>query len=173
MSDKRFPRMHVSLYVSNIENTVRFYESFFQQKADKVKADYTKFTLEQPSLIISFVQNADKVQPQFGHLGFQVDTLEELNSIRANVLNDEHTIKDEIGTNCCYARQDKFWIADPDGHQWEVYYFHEDVAFNDPHYATEEASACCTPEPVKVVEKKKVSLADLANNKCEPGSGCC
>jgi len=23
-------------------------------------------------------------------------------------------------------------VADPDGYQWEVYYFHEDVEFNDP-----------------------------------------
>ena len=63
--------------------------------------------------------------------------------------------KEEIGTACCYAIQDKFWVNDPDGVQWEVYYFHEDVEFNDPHYQSTEASACCTPAEE---EKEKRSL---------------
>jgi len=28
---------------------------------------------------------------------------------------------------CCYARQTKFWVADPDRMLWEVYVFHEDI----------------------------------------------
>ena len=54
--------------------------------------------------------------------------------------------KEEMGTNCCYAVQDKFWVSDPDGVQWEVYYFHADAEFNDPHYETQSATACCTPK---------------------------
>ena len=78
---------------------------------------------------------------------------------------------EEIGTACCYAVQDKFWVTDPDGVQWEVYYFHEDVEFNDPKYAMEDASACCMPAKE---EKPKVKLAELSGaEKCEPGSGCC
>jgi len=49
-----FPRMHVSLYVKNIYQTADFYSKFFGQKPDKIKNDYCKFTLERPSLIISF-----------------------------------------------------------------------------------------------------------------------
>ena len=74
-----FPRMHVSLYVADIQKTVKFYEAFFGKQANKIKDDYAKFVLEKPSLIISFVQNKDKVSSQFGHLGFQVETVEELN----------------------------------------------------------------------------------------------
>jgi hypothetical protein len=79
--------------------------------------------------------------------------------------------KEEIGTSCCYAIQDKFWATDPDGVQWEVYYFHEDAEFNDPHYALEDAAACCMPP---VSPKEKISLSDLTTvNTCAPGSGCC
>jgi hypothetical protein len=52
--------------------------------------------------------------------------------------------REEAGTNCCYAKQDKFWVTDPDGIQWEVYYFHADAEFNDPHYETNDAVTCCT-----------------------------
>ena len=70
--------MHVSLYVSNIAKTVDFYTTFFGQEATKVKPSYAKFVLEKPSLIISFVENPARVQSHFGHLGFQVETLAEL-----------------------------------------------------------------------------------------------
>jgi catechol 2,3-dioxygenase-like lactoylglutathione lyase family enzyme len=139
-----FPRMHVSLYVSDIQQSVAFYRSLFEQEPSKVKPKYAKFVLDKPSLIISFVENKDRVQSNFGHLGFQVETLQELEA-KLNLAKSKNLVsKEEIGTNCCYARQDKFWANDPDGIQWEIYYFHEDAEFNDPHYEMEEATACCT-----------------------------
>ena len=137
--------MHVSLYVSDIDETVNFYNSFFGIEAVKVKPFYAKYILENPSLIISFVENKERVKANFGHLGFQVETSEDLN-IKLWEMKKLHLVsKEETGTNCCYAKQDKFWVTDPDGIQWEVYYFHEDAEFNDPHYEMTETSACCVP----------------------------
>jgi hypothetical protein len=39
----------------------------------------------------------------------------------------------EDGVECCYARQTKFWISDPDQTLWEIYVFHEDVGEEDDH----------------------------------------
>ena len=139
-----FPRMHVSLYVADINRSIDFYSNFFEQPPVKVKPNYAKYILEKPSLIISFVENKDRVQSNFGHLGFQVETLEQLNTKLAVAKSKDLVAREEIGTNCCYAKQDKFWVNDPDGVQWEVYYFHADAEFNDPHYEMKEASACCT-----------------------------
>jgi len=140
-----FPRMHVSLYVSDISKTVDFYKEFFGTEPNKVKPNYAKFILEQPSLIISFVESKERVRENFGHLGFQVETSEDLNIKLWEAKKKNLVAKEEIGTNCCYAKQDKFWVNDPDGVQWEVYYFHADADFNDPHYELAEAAACCTP----------------------------
>ncbi len=63
--------MHVSLYVSDIAKTKEFYTKFFGQEPNKTKNDYCKFILDSPALIISFVQNKERVQQNFGHLGFQ------------------------------------------------------------------------------------------------------
>jgi len=145
-----FPRMHVSLYVSDIKKSVGFYTQFFGQQPVKVKPGYAKYVLEQPSLIISFIENQERVQSNFGHLGFQVETLEELDSKLADAKSKGLVSREEIGTNCCYAKQDKFWVNDPDHVQWEVYYFHADAAFNDPHYEMSEATACCTVSDVNV-----------------------
>src|SRR3954468_23153033 len=115
-----FPRMHISLYVSDIHKSVEFYTNFFGQEPTKVKPNYAKYVLEKPSLIISFVENKGRVQSNFGHLGFQVETLGELDSRLADAKSKNLVAKEEIGTNCCYARQDKFWVNDPDNVQWEV-----------------------------------------------------
>ena len=152
--------MHVSLYVSDIQKTLEFYTSFFGAEPVKVKPNYAKYILENPSLIISFVENKGRVQQNFGHLGFQVETLEDLNIKLWEAKKKNLVAKEEVGTNCCYAKQDKFWATDPDGVQWEVYYFHEDAEFNDPHYESNEAAACCTP-----AEKEKVSLSELTAKK--------
>ena len=141
-----FPRMHVSLYVSDIQKSIEFYSQFFDQEPAKVKPNYAKFILENPSLIISFVENKDRVQSNFGHLGFQVESLEDLNIKLWEAKKRNLVSREEKGTNCCYAKQDKFWVNDPDGVQWEVYYFHEDAEFNDPHYVMTEAKACCSPQ---------------------------
>jgi len=142
--NSQFPRMHVSLYVSDINKSVQFYSTFFGKEPVKMKPNYAKYILESPSLIISFVENKDRVQENFGHLGFQVETIEELNSKLSEAKQKNIVAKEETGTNCCYAKQDKFWVNDPDGVQWEVYYFHADAEFNDPHYELNEATACCT-----------------------------
>ena len=139
-----FPRMHVSLYVSDIAKSVEFYSQFFGQEPAKVKPNYAKYVLEKPSLIISFVESKEKVQSNFGHLGFQVESLEDLNIKLWEAKKKNIVAREEMGTTCCYAKQDKFWVNDPDGVQWEVYYFHADAEFNDPHYEkSSEAAPCC------------------------------
>ena len=146
----QFPRMHVSFYVSDISKSVDFYTCFFGQEPAKVKPGYAKYILDKPSLIISFVENKDRVQSNFGHVGFQVETPEQLTERLADAKMKNLVSREEIGTNCCYATQDKFWVNDPDNVQWEVYYFHADAEFNDPHYAQPEASACCTVSTTEV-----------------------
>ncbi len=171
-----FPKMHISLYVSDISKTVDFYDAFFDKEADKIKTGYAKYILNTPALVISFVENPERVQSNFGHLGIQVDTEEKVHHYLNVAQSKGLDTKEEMGTNCCYAKQDKFWVTDPDGHQWEIYYFHEDVEFNDPHYALEEQEACCMPvqenqsQPVAVTANFKVKSY---KNTCEPNSGCC
>ena len=177
-----FPRMHVSLYVRDLIATVNFYTTFFGQEPSKVKSGYAKYTLDEPALIISFVENAARVQAQFGHLGFQVETVEELATRRAVAEAAGLISREEIGTSCCYAKQDKFWVNDPDGVEWEVYYFHADAEFNDPRYqaeydaASENSQCCIAPAAVQIALPQLEMLPQLevvkATDTAEAGCGC-
>ncbi|MDX1957953.1 MAG: ArsI/CadI family heavy metal resistance metalloenzyme [Leptospiraceae bacterium] len=163
-----YPRTHISLYVSDIEKSKEFYERFFQRKAVKLKEDYAKFILDEPSLIISFVENPEKVNPSFGHLGFQVETKEELQAKLEEFKASQFELREEMDINCCYAYQDKFWVEDPDGHQWEIYYFHADSEFSDPRFQESTAQACCIPKK-EIIPK----LDFLKPAACIADSGCC
>ncbi|MBC7449416.1 MAG: VOC family protein [Hymenobacteraceae bacterium] len=162
--------MHVSLYVRDLTATLQFYTSFFGQAPTKVRPGYAKYTLDEPSLIISFVENPDRVQAHFGHLGFQVATPADLDARLQAAHAAGLVSREEIGTACCYAKQDKFWVTDPDGAQWEVYYFHEDAEFNDPHYQAEYdaagASAQCCIAPAVQTELTILAAAPAAGCGC-------
>lgn len=108
-----FPRMHVSLYVSDMNKTTAFYTAFFGAAPVKVRHGYAKYILNEPSLIISFVENHERVKQNFGHLGFQVETIAELNARLEQAQQSGLVTREENGTNCCYATQDKFWVTDP------------------------------------------------------------
>ncbi|MTI40795.1 ArsI/CadI family heavy metal resistance metalloenzyme [Fulvivirga lutimaris] len=134
-------RMHVSYSVSNIEKTVAFYNKFFETEPVKTKKGYAKYLLDEPSLNISFVQS-EKVNPQHVHFGIEVNNPELLKSKLGNALTQDLPIDEEKEVKCCYAKQDKFWVTDPDGYKWEVFKFLEDVEQNDEKYA--EEGACCS-----------------------------
>ena len=108
MKTAPFPRMHVSLYVSDLSKTIDFYNRFFGQEPVKIRTGYTKYVLDEPALIISFVENRERVQQHFGHLGFQVKTLAELNERLLTAQTAGLVTREEIGTNCCFASRISF-----------------------------------------------------------------
>jgi hypothetical protein len=42
-------------------------------------------------------------------------------------------------TDCCYATQDKTWVKDPDGNEWEAF-----VVLQDNLPESTAAAGCCT-----------------------------
>lgn len=160
--------MHVSLYVTDIQKSVAFYTLFFGVEPSKIRLGYAKYHLDTPALVISFIQNPAKVSSQCGHFGFQVASNEELSQKLQEAKSKGLEVREEMGTQCCFALQDKFWVSDPDGFQWEIYVFKEDAEFNDPHYSQDTAQACCSTDSFK--PKYKLRPVDQGSFK---ERGCC
>lgn len=132
-------KFHIGLHVSDISSTIAFYEKLFNQKPIKTKEDYAKFELENPGLVISF-QRSSEVHNQFGHMGYRVADNQRLDEVRERVEGKLPITLEEKEVACCYAVQNKFWVSDPDGHRWEVYFVIEDTEVNDE---AKLESACC------------------------------
>ncbi|HKI36921.1 MAG TPA: ArsI/CadI family heavy metal resistance metalloenzyme [Gemmataceae bacterium] len=119
-------KFHLSLNVADLPRSLTFYTALFGTEPVKVYADYAKFELTDPPLILSLKpQRATKGGP-LNHFGLRLKTVEELNEVRRRLeaLGCRCSRQDDV--RCCYAHQTKFWVADPDETLLEVYVLHAD-----------------------------------------------
>jgi catechol 2,3-dioxygenase-like lactoylglutathione lyase family enzyme len=134
---------HVSLNVSNIDASVAFYEKAFGVTATKRRPGYAKFDLKEPSLNLSMVE-APRTGVNASHFGVQVASSEDVAAAWARFKAAGLDTRTEENTSCCYALQDKVWVADPDGNEWEVFVVKADS--DKMHDEPEKAKAgCCVP----------------------------
>jgi len=64
--------------------------------------------------------------------------------------------RDEMQTNCCYALQDKTWVRDPDGNEWEVFVVLQDNLI--------ETTPCeCGTQLVEVIRRGQPEEYGLTN----------
>ena len=120
-------KFHASLNVSNLEKSVAFYRVLLGREAAKQRADYAKFELDDPPLVLSLIPSHAGAAGNLNHVGLRVLSSEELVEIQRRVEEAGFSTTREEGVECCYARQTKFWVSDPDRVLWEVYVFHEDI----------------------------------------------
>jgi catechol 2,3-dioxygenase-like lactoylglutathione lyase family enzyme len=133
--------VHVHLHVSNLAASRAFYERLFGAAPVKVKPGYVKFLPEMAPINLALSEGEAGAGKTVDHLGIQVDSQETVVSLLERVKASGLTVREEMDTNCCHANQDKFWVLDPDGVEWEVYHLNYDL----DEEATEAASTCCTP----------------------------
>ena len=140
-------RFHVHVAVDDLEANIRFYSSVFGAEPTVRKPDYAKWMVEDPRVNFAISQRGAK--PGVDHLGFQVDSEEELSALRAQVAGAEIAALDQPGAECCYARSDKYWITDPQGIAWETYRTlgEANIFGADTKKQASEAGACCAPRP--------------------------
>ncbi|TDQ36247.1 lactoylglutathione lyase [Aureibacillus halotolerans] len=118
--------IHVGLNVTDLEGSITFYTKLFGAEPAKVKSDYAKFLLENPGLNFTLRPVSAVEGNHVNHFGFQLSSTEELQNHKERLEKQGFFSRDEKDTTCCYAKQDKFWITDPDGHEWEFFFTKED-----------------------------------------------
>jgi lactoylglutathione lyase len=135
--------VHVHLHVSNLEASRAFYERFLGAEPVKVKPGYVKFLPGVAPINLALSAGEAGAGKTVDHLGFQVESREIVQELLARVKASGLSVREEMDTTCCYANQDKFWVSDPDGVEWEVYNLNHDV--DEEASAGGAASTCCTP----------------------------
>ena len=146
-------KAHLALNVRNVSNSIEFYRKMFGIEPAKVRTGYAKFDVQNPPLNLTLNENVFNERGALSHLGIQVTSTADVLSMREKWQSAGLTTREEMQTECCYARQDKAWVQDPDGNEWEVFVVLED---NLP-----ETVACNTSS------QAAGSLAVL------PGTACC
>ena len=115
-------KTHVALRVANLENSIAFYQAMFGVAPVKYKVGYAKFDLDNPALNLT-LNLGQGIQPHgtLSHLGVQVGSTDDVQTAVRRFAEAGLNLFEEKNTDCCYALQDKVWVTDPDGNQWEIF----------------------------------------------------
>lgn len=131
-------KAHLALNVHNVERSIEFYRQMLGIEPSKVRSGYAKFDVQNPPLNLTLNEVAFRERGALSHLGIQVASTDDVLAMREQWAHSGLVTRDEMQTNCCYAIQDKTWVRDPDGNEWEVF-----VVLKDN---LAETSACCGME---------------------------
>jgi catechol 2,3-dioxygenase-like lactoylglutathione lyase family enzyme len=135
-------KAHVAIYVKDIAAGIDFYRNVFGIEPCKVRTGYAKFDVVNPPLNFTLKEGAEAGRSGLSHLGIQVESTADVQAMRQKWMERGLLPAEEMKTECCYALQDKAWVRDPDGNDWEVFVVLED---NLPEKQVAEKS-CCGPE---------------------------
>lgn len=135
-------RFHIHIGVSNIDESIRFYNALFGTEPVKVKPDYAKWMLDDPR--INFAISSRSGKHGMEHLGIQVDDALELDALRQQFSEANISTHSDGETTCCYAKSEKSWINDPNGIAWEAYHTMKDAQFFSDE--SSESDSCGSPK---------------------------
>src|SRR4030095_6206187 len=167
-------KAHLALNVKNIDESIAFYRKMLGIEPSKVRTGYAKFDVQNPPLNLTLNQGVFDNQGALSHLGIQVQDTTDVLAMRKNWEDAGLLTRDEMQTSCCYALQDKTWVRDPDGNEWEVFVVLEDnLAETAPCECGEKvadalienrtqlvsAATCCAPNVVDITNEPELCEA--------------
>jgi catechol 2,3-dioxygenase-like lactoylglutathione lyase family enzyme len=161
-------KAHLALNVRDVERSLEFYTKMLGIEPSKVRAGYAKFDVQNPPLNLTLNQGSFNERGALSHLGIQVASTDDVLSMREKWASAGLVTRDEMQTNCCYALQDKAWVHDPDGNEWEVFVVLEDNLTETAQCCGTEAAvqdkaqtlaACSTDAPAKSDAQAKVETS--------------
>lgn len=137
-------RTHIALEVANLKASQRFYETLLGTAPLRVFSEYAQFLVDKPALNLALTETPE-VAETGGHYGIEVpfpdcvaDFLERCQQGGLRPVVEQETM-------CCHSRQEKFWVKDPDGRRWEVFYVTQRDLGAQPEPSG--VQQCCRPEP--------------------------
>jgi catechol 2,3-dioxygenase-like lactoylglutathione lyase family enzyme len=162
-------KAHLALNVHNVERSIEFYKKLLGIEPSKVRTGYAKFDVQNPPLNLTLNEHNFTERGALSHLGIQVASTDDVMVTREKWVDAGLLPRDEMQTSCCYALQDKTWVRDPDGNEWEVFVVLKDNLAEtaacecstkvEESTATQNASAFCTPAPVGVTSEQSFAEA--------------
>jgi catechol 2,3-dioxygenase-like lactoylglutathione lyase family enzyme len=141
-------RVQLALNVTDLSAAIAFYGALFDVEPAKVRDGYANFAVADPPLKLVLIEAA--AGGTLNHLGVEVSTSEEVATASQRLAATGLETDDRASETCCYATQDKVWVAGPDLERWEIYTVLSDADRMNPGEASVDepgaapAVACCS-----------------------------
>ena len=165
-------KAHLALNVRNVEESIVFYRKMLGIEPSKVRTGYAKFDVQNPPLNFTLNQVPFTERGALSHMGIQVASTDDVLATRKRWEEIGLVTRDEMQTSCCYALQDKTWVRDPDGNEWEVFVVLEDnlaetapcecgtkVEANQDEVTSQAGVCCSAPAPVEITNESNTNAA--------------
>lgn len=127
MLSERPVTFHLSVNVVDLDRSVAFFKKVFGIEPAKHREDYAKFELTNPPMTFSLEPQAAAEGGKLNHAGFKFESAEELVALQRRLERAGIRSEREAGVECCYSKQTKFWLHDPDATLWEMYIMEGDI----------------------------------------------
>lgn len=135
-------KAHLAMNVRDLDASLDFYKRLFGIVPSKVRTGYAKFDVHEPPLNFTLNQVPFQDSGALSHMGIQVSSTDDVLEMRQRWADAGLITRDEMQTDCCYATQDKTWVKDPDGNEWEAFVVLKD---NLPEKSVADGAACNPP----------------------------
>lgn len=112
-------RVQLALNVTDVDRAVEFYSKVFGTGPAKRRPGYANFAIAEPPLKLVLIESDEG--GTLNHLGVEVRDTPTVNEATRAFVEAGLTTFEEQGVECCYAKQDKVFVTDPDGAEWEWY----------------------------------------------------
>jgi catechol 2,3-dioxygenase-like lactoylglutathione lyase family enzyme len=163
-------RVHVAVNVRSVERSLPFYQTLFAQEPTKLRPGYAKFEVAEPPVNFTLNENPNIQEGvgTFSHFGIQVKSTGEVLAAKDRFVQAGLATFSEDEVTCCYAVQDKVWVTDPDGNNWEVFVVLEaDAPVHSVKQQLEGAVNCACNTPAEVAAQgKTISLSTKGAGSC-------
>src|SRR4029077_13376055 len=132
------------------------------------RPDYAKFELDDPPLVLSLEPSAHGGGGAPTHVGFRMPDVRSLVAMQGRLEAAGIRSQREEGVECCYARQTKFWVHDPDNTLWELYTLDEDeLDHRGPGQSVEVMTSSTLPDEAAVWEHRLGSPVPVRIDACD------
>jgi 2-polyprenyl-3-methyl-5-hydroxy-6-metoxy-1,4-benzoquinol methylase/catechol 2,3-dioxygenase-like lactoylglutathione lyase family enzyme len=143
------PRVRVYLRVTDLARSRAFYEAFLGVAPARVRPDSLEFLPSFGPLNLALSEGgAGEARGPVHHLGIQLASREEVTRQLGRVRALGLPVREAMGVECCHAHQDKFWVRDPDGIEWEIHALTHDLDNEPPApargLAVVQGGGCCS-----------------------------
>ncbi|MGH7900073.1 MAG: ArsI/CadI family heavy metal resistance metalloenzyme [Candidatus Binatia bacterium] len=137
-------RIQLALNVGDLDEAVAFYGRLFGAEPAKRRPGYANFAIADPPLKLVLIAGVGE-PGTLNHLGVEVPSSGDVASEASRLGQAGFELRHEQGVSCCYAVQDKFWVAGVDRREWEIYTVLGDAPNLAPQ-ASGNGNACCASQ---------------------------
>ena len=114
-------RVQLALRVADLEASIDFYSRLFDTTPAKRRPGYANFAITEPPLKLVLIEGSPGEETRMDHLGVEVENTAVVVAATTRLAEAGLATRVEDNTTCCYAVQDKVWVAGPGAEPWEVY----------------------------------------------------